>query len=250
MKKIAILNNKGGVGKSTVSVNLAHGLAIMGFKTVLIDLDGQNDSSLYLGCDIKDDQKTFYDLFDQRRPANISECLIEARENLMLISNRNIKEIDAELHREPRIDLVFNEKLDGLKEMGYEYVIVDCGAQKTRVNDAVLCYIDHVIMPVQLEIASVRAVGNIYEYFKNLRVNPNKIVAVIPNMYDQRTNNARDNLTFIQDYFAGRVLVTEPIHRRIRIAEASQYGKTIFEYDEEVANQFLKVLEAVVLQIA
>ena len=134
MKKLAILNNKGGVGKSTVSVQLAHGLAKLGFRVILLDLDGQNDSSLFLGISESDYRKTFYDLIDKRNKTDIRECIISARENLDLIPNSNIEEINAEFYRESRIDLVLSEKLIGLEDLDYDYLLIDCGPKTVSTS--------------------------------------------------------------------------------------------------------------------
>lgn len=249
MKKVAILNNKGGVGKSTVSVQLSHGLAKLGYKIILVDLDGQNDSSLFLGINESDYAKTFYDLIDKRSNVALKDCIINARPNLDLLPNSHIEEINAEFYRESRIDIILDEKLKGLEDMDYDYVIIDCGPQRTRINDAVLCYVDNIIMPVQVEAASVRACGSIYEYLSDLRLSPDKITLIIPNMYDQRTKDAKENLEFLREFFDSEDLVTDPINRRIKITEAGKMGKTVFEYDEEAANQFFGVLERLVKKI-
>ena len=132
-KKIAIINNKGGVGKSTTSVQLAHGLAKLDFKVLLIDLDGQNDSSLFLGFTEEDYENTFFDLMDPRYPAKLSECIINARENLDLLPNDNIEKINAELHRSSRIDIIMEEILSDLENMDYDFVMFDCGPQRTKL---------------------------------------------------------------------------------------------------------------------
>ena len=250
MKKIAIINNKGGVGKSTTAVQLSHGLAKLNFKVLLIDLDGQNDSSLFLGFTENDYDNTFFDLMDHRYPAKLEDCIINARDKLDLLPNDNIEKINAELHRSSRIDIIMSEILSDLKNMSYDFVIFDCGPQRTKINDAVLCYIDHIIMPVQVESASVRAVGNIYEYLDQLRLSSDLISLIIPNMFDARTNESKENLKLLKDIFSDEPeILTEPINRRVKITEAGRSGKTVFEYDEEAANQFFKVLKKVVDKI-
>lgn len=246
MKKIAVLNNKGGVGKSTVAVQISHGLSKLGFKVILVDLDGQNDSSLFLGVNSSDYKKTFYDLIDKRNNVDIKDCILNVRDNLDLLPNSNIQEINAEFYREPRIDLILDEKLENLKNMEYDYVIVDCGPQRTKINDAVLCYVDKIVMPVQVEAASVRACGSIYEYLSDLRLSSDKIALVVPNMYDKRTNDANENLNFLREFFKEDDIVSEPISRRVKITEAGKMGKTVFEYDDESSQQFFKVLERLV----
>ncbi|TYQ13121.1 UNVERIFIED_CONTAM: chromosome partitioning protein [Acetivibrio alkalicellulosi] len=249
MKKIAVLNNKGGVGKSTISVQLSHGLAKLGFKVLLLDLDGQNDSSLFLGFSEDLYNKTFYHLVDKRNPSKIEECIINARHNLDLLPSSHIEEINAEFHRASRIDIILKEHLKDLETSDYDFLIIDCGPQRTKINDAVLCYIDNIVMPVQVEAASVRAVGNIYEYLSDLRLDPALVSLVVPNMYDQRTNNAKENLEFLREFYNDQDILTEPINRRVKITEAGKIGKTVFEYDEESANQFFKVLERLVTLI-
>lgn len=249
MKKIAVINNKGGVGKSTIAVNFSHGLTQIGKKVCLIDLDGQNDSSLLLGFHEADYGKTFYELMNDNGTTKVADCLIKARENLDLLPNRNIDKINNLLSQVARIDLHLKRKLADLDDMDYDFVVFDCGPQRTKVNDAVLCYIDHILMPVQLEIASVKAAGNIYAYLDDLGLSPEIIAGVIPNMYDQRTNVAKQNLALLERFFEGRALVTEPIHRRVKITEAGEVGKTVYEYDEEAAIQFTQVLSRVVTEI-
>lgn len=250
MIKYAVFNNKGGVGKSTIAVHIAHGLALEGYKVLLIDMDGQNDASLFLGFTSQDYKKTFYDLIDGRKNVRLEECLIHAREHLDLLPSGPIEQINAELFRVSRIDLILEEKLNGLKSFGYDFVIIDCGPQRSKVNDAVLCYVDGIIIPVQLQAASVRAVGNIYEYLSDMRLNSDMIKLIVPNMFDQRTNDSKENLKFIKEFIADDRLLSEPIHRRIKIAEAGKLGKTVFEYDDESARQFRSIVKKVISRYA
>lgn len=248
MKKIAIINNKGGVGKSTTAVQLSHGLAKLDFKVLLIDLDGQNDSSLFLGYTSENYDKTFYDLIDKRYPAKLNECIFEARENLDLLPNSYIEVINAEFHREARIDIVLDEVLKDLIHFNYDYVLIDCSPNRSKINDAVLCYVDDIIMPVQVEAAAVRAVGNIYGYLKDLRLSSEKVKLVIPNMFDSRTRDGKENLDYLHSIFDDD-MISSPVHRRVKITEAGKLGKTVFEYDEEASNQFFQILEKVVEKI-
>lgn len=236
--KYAVLNNKGGVGKSTISVHIAHGLALLGNKVLLIDLDGQNDSSLFLGIYDQDYEKTFYDLINKRECIDFSECIINARDNLDLLPSRHIDIINTEFYREPRIDLILKERLQGINNMNYNYVIIDCGPQRSKVNDAVLCFVDKIVVPVQVESASVRAIGNIYEYLSDLRLNPEMIELIIPNMYDQRTSESRENMELLEELFSENDFMTDPINRRVKITEAGKLGKTVYEYDKDSAKQF------------
>ena len=241
-QKFAVLNNKGGVGKSTIAVHIAHGLAIKGKKVLIIDMDGQNDASLFLGFTSEDYNKTLYDLL-MDESISLSECIVKARENLDLLPSKYIDRINGELYKEPDISSYLERKLRELGNLNYQYVIVDCGPQRSKINDAVLFYVDQIIVPVQVEAASVRAIGNIYEYLSDLGLDSDMISMVIPNMFDQRTSDGKENLDFIKEFFAGTNLVTAPIRRRIKISECGELGKTLFEYDEEASKQFENIVE-------
>lgn len=242
MKKLALFNMKGGVGKSTLATNISHGLALAGYKVLLVDMDNQNDCSLFLGIDEKDYNKTFFNLIDKRYPASLSDCIIQARDNLDLLPNSDYEIIKNEFHREPNINEVMDEALQGVGELDYDYVIFDCSPSRGVINDAIMYYVDYVAIPVQLEAASIRGVKNIYSYLDRLKINREKIQLIIPNMHDTRTNESTENLEKLNKAFEEENIVSSPVLRRIKIAESGNYGKTIYEYHKSTANQFSNVL--------
>jgi chromosome partitioning protein len=244
--KYAVLNNKGGVGKSTIAVHVAHGLATKGKKVLLIDMDGQNDASLFLGFTSEDYKKSLYDITVDNQNTGLQECIIHARENLDLLPSRHIDLINGELYKEQDISLYLRDKLKEVENSGYDYVIIDCGPQRSKINDAALYYVDGLIVPVQVEAASVRAVGNIYEYLSDLGLNSAMISLVIPNMFDQRTSDGKENLEFMREFFSESNILTEPIPRRIKITEAGKLGRTVYETDAEAAKQFDHIVERLV----
>lgn len=246
LQKYAVLNIKGGVGKSTIAVHVSHGLAIKGKKVLLIDLDGQNDASLFLGFTSEDYNKSLCDILMSQESTSISECIVYARDNLDLLPAKYIDRINGELYKESDIGSFLNRKLSCLEQLGYNYVIVDCGPQRSKINDAVLHFVDGIIVPVQVEAASVRAIGNIYEYLSDLGLDSGLISMVVPNMYDQRTSDGKENLEFIKEFFADTDIVTLPIQRRIKITESGKIGKTVYECDEEVSKQFEHIVERLV----
>jgi chromosome partitioning protein len=245
-EKYAVLNNKGGVGKSAIAVNIAHGLAIKGKKVLLIDMDGQNDASLFLGFNQEDYKKSLYDIIVKHENTCISDCIIKARENLDLLPSRYIDQINDELYKEPNLRTFFNDKFKDLEKLNYDYVIVDCGPQRCKLNDVVLYFVEGIIVPVQVEAASVRAIGNIYEYLYDLHLEQSMISLVVPNMYDQRTSDGKENMEFLKDYFSDTDILTAPIHRRIKITESGKMGKPVFECDEVSSKQFEHIVERLV----
>lgn len=247
-KKYAFMASKGGVGKSTACYNVGYGFNKIGLKTLIIDLDHQNDSSLFLGIDKSQYSKVFDDLFDKRNPVKLCDCIIQAREDLYILPNGNLENVESELHRISRIDQVLRHVLKDLEHMDFDVVLFDTSPTRNKVNDAVLCYLQDdggIIIPVQLQAASVRSIGNIYNYLADLYINPDIIKAVIPNMYNN-TLESRDNLQFLNEFFEGQDVLTDYIPTRTKIAEAGKYGKSIFEYDEEASTYFMKVVEKLV----
>ncbi len=148
IKKYAILNNKGGVGKSTLAVHLAHGLAIKGYRVLLIDMDGQNDASLFLGFTSEDYKKSLYDLIVKNGDTHLSECIINARKNLDLLPSKYMDRINEVLYTVADISVFLKIKLGDIEQLGYNYVIIDCGPQRSKINDAVLHYAEGIIVPV------------------------------------------------------------------------------------------------------
>jgi chromosome partitioning protein len=244
--KLAVFNNKGGVGKSTLAVHIAHGLARKGYKVLLLDMDGQNDASLFLGFGAEDYDKTLYDVLSGRPQADLQDCIIPARDRLDLLPSAHLDLLNLQFYRESRIAHILAEKLQPLETLGYQVVIVDCGPQRTKINDAVIHYVDGLIVPVQMQAASVRAVGNIYEYLADLGLDAGKIKLIVPNMFEQRINDARENMELLREFLANGDLLAPPILRRTKIAEAGKLGKTVFEYDSESARQFEGILEKVI----
>ena len=246
-KKLSIFGRKGGIGKSTVSVNLSFAFAQLGMKTLLIDLDSQNDSSLFLGISKEQYNKyCFDDLFDKRQKVKIEDTIVKARENLYLIPNNQLEYVDSELHKISRIDQVLNFHLNELDKMDFDVILIDTSPSRGKINDAVLCYVEGLILPVQLQSASVRSIGNIYTYLSEMYISPDIIKAVVPTMYNQTTNDSKENLAFLQEFFSEQDILTPPIPVRTKISESGKQGLSVFEYDQESSEHFMKVVERLV----
>lgn len=246
MKRVAFYSNKGGIGKTTLSYNIAHLLTKLNKKVLLIDTDGQNSISKALKIKL-DDKKTLYELM--KNECALEEVIIkDVRENLDVIANRNISEITSMLNQERRIDLTFKRLFKDLDALDYDLVLFDCNPSVDRMNDATLLFVDNIVLPVQPEVLSVDGLVNTFKYLDELGLERDMISHIIPNMCDMRVNLHREKLAEVRELFKDyeNVVVTHEIKRTIKVAEACAKGKTVIEYDKETADEFLKVAKGMV----
>lgn len=230
MRKIALFSHKGGVGKSTISVQLSDGLAREGNKVLLLDLDAQRQCAMYLG--VKSEiEYTFYDLIDDRYPKPLTDCVFPARENLDLMSNENYESIEKDIIKYPRVDFFLEDYLEDIEKLDYDYLIVDCSPTPSAVNNAVLYYVDELIVPILLEGGSVQGISDLHDKLNMLRLQTSMIKLIVPNKFDKRTNMHKEYLGKLKEYFPNKLI--DPIYSRIKISEATSKGKTVYEYGQE-----------------
>lgn len=239
MRKISVFNKKGGVGKSTISVQLAHGLTEYGHKVLLFDLDSQKNCSLYLG--IKDLENTFDDVIYSKNPIPLKKAIYPAREGLYLLSNDNYEYIDNKARDYPRIDLFLEDKLTHLSSNEYDYIIIDTSPSTSPINNAVLYYVDELIVPIDLEEGSVKGLLELHKHLERLRLDKSLIKYIIPNKYRQTTNLHKEYYGKIKEIIGDKLL--KPINDRIKIAEATSKGKTVLEYG--MKEQFTELIRRV-----
>lgn len=248
MKKIAFYNRKGGVGKTTCCVNTSYSFALMGKKTLIIDLDNQNSCSLFLGINKKIYNKRFDNIFTDDN-FNLEDAIYQVNdmENLFIIPCSDLKSVESFLYASSRPDLVFKRRLSELENMDFDYIFIDCAPSTSKINDAILLYVENLVIPVQLQTASVNAVSDIYEYLNELDISPDVIKLVVPNMY-RKTSDSDVCLAFLKTKFDESIL-TEPINLRTKITEATTVGIPAINYDKEASTEFLKIISKVVERI-
>lgn len=243
MRKIAITNRKGGVGKTTTAVNLAHYLAMQGNRVLLVDTDTQGQCAVMFQVE---PAKGLADLFTGSDP---SECLEEIRENLFLLSgSTRLAEVKnlitaKELGRE----VVF-KKIMSVFEDRFHYVIIDTAPSWDILSLNIMMYAQEVLIPIKTEFLSLDALKLFRsEITKIQEYNPGiKIVGVLPTQWDKRTAQSRQYLEQLQKAFGS--LILEPVRINVSLSEAPAYGKTIFEYaaDSHGAEDYKTVFEEVV----
>jgi chromosome partitioning protein len=253
-RKSAIFNSKGGTGKSTINANGAYCLSYLGRKTLIIDLDDQKDVAKFLGIktlnkDENGNNLTIFNLFDYRYPAKVEDIIVrDVRPNLDYIGNEFMDMLRKDVNRADDLKTFFSDKLEKL-ENEYDEIMIDCSGDSSDLNKAIMHYVDQIIVPVQLEFASVIGVARVFSFLEDCNIHKTKVRHVIPNMY-MNNNDSKDMLDALHLFFKDPeydfVNVTPPISRRVDLTRASSKGLTVFEYDDEVAEQFITAFKSVV----
>jgi chromosome partitioning protein len=229
-RRVAILNQKGGTGKTTTAVNLAAGLAERENDCLLIDTDAQGNVGVSLG--VAGEQSLYHVLVDGADPGDAS---VPVRQHLDVItSDSTLAAAEIWLARQ-NPDLrskVLTKRLNLMQvSRRYDYVIIDCGPSLNLLNQNALSYADEVIIPVTCDYLALVGVKQVLRTIKDVERHLNhavRISAVLPTFYDGRTRLAREVLETLQGHFKHKCL--EPIRHNTRLAEAPSHKKTIFEY--------------------
>ena len=237
-KVISLVNQKGGVGKTTTSINLSASLAVLGKKVLLIDLDPQGNTTTGLGLDKGDVKKSIYDLLIGE--ATIKEVIKKTKfKNLYIIpATISLAGVDIELMEHSRLDPEFSKSkqlknnLDTVKDI-FDYIIIDCPPSLGILTTNALTAANSVIIPVQCEFFALEGIMQLLNsiMLAQKTLNPGlDIEGVLLTMLDNRTNLGLEVVQDIKSYFKERVYDTI-IPRLVRLSEAPSHGKPIIAYD-------------------
>lgn len=237
-KIISLVNQKGGVGKTTTSINLSASLSLEGKKVLLIDLDPQGNATTGVGFNKGDIEKSVYDIFNDSE--DIENVILKTRfKNLDLLpSSLQLAGIDIELIEKGKDDpgfqkaYQFKNKMKNIKDM-YDYIIIDCPPSLGLITTNALATSDSVIIPVQCEFFALEGITQLLNaiMLTKKKLNPDlKLEGVLLTMFDSKTNLSIEVIEEIRSYFKEKVYTTI-IPRLIRLAEAPSHGKPIVAYD-------------------
>lgn len=231
-KIIAIINQKGGVGKTTTAVNLAACLGYKGKKTLLIDSDAQGNATSGLGIEKKDIHKSIYSCF--LNTDDVENTIIETKyKNLFVIpSSADLSGIEIELAYEDNREQFMKSFLNKVKDK-YDYILIDAPPALGLLTINILTAADSVIIPIQCEYYALEGLSQLTVSIKAVRknLNPNlEIEGILPTMFDGRTNLSIQVLDELKKYFSDKIFKSI-IPRNVRLSEAPSYGEPIIKYD-------------------
>lgn len=228
---IAILNQKGGVGKTTTAINLAAYLQKMGKSVLLVDLDPQGNATSGLGLDKNSQDGGTYELLLGQ--TQLAQAVKPVHDSGFYIvpTNANLAAAEVELVNKPNRE----ESLkNALQQADYDYVLIDCPPALGLLTINALTAAHYMIIPVQAEYYALEGLGQLLQVFQKVResLNPQlEIMGVVVTMFDSRTSLSDQVLTEVKKHFSDK-LFTTIIPRNVRLAEAPSYGQPILQHDK------------------
>ena len=235
-KVIAIANQKGGVGKTTTSINLSASLAVKGKKVLVIDTDPQGNTTSGFGVDKNELENTIYELM--LGECSIQDCILkDVIKNVSIIpSNVNLAAAEIELIGVDKKEFILKGEVDWIKDK-YDFIIIDCPPSLNTLTINALTTADSVLVPIQCEYYALEGLSQLIHTVNLVkeRLNPElEMEGVVFTMYDSRTNLSMQVVENVKEHLNQNIYKTM-IPRNIRLAEAPSYGMPIHMYDPKSA---------------
>jgi len=248
-KIIAIANQKGGVGKTTTSVNLAASLGVLEKKVLLIDADPQANATSGLGVDVESVEIGSYQLIEHS--ASAEECIIKtSAPNVDIIpAHIDLVAIEIELVDKDEREYMLRKAIQHLKN-SYDYILIDCAPSLGLLTLNALTAADAVIIPIQCEYFALEGLGKLLNTIKSVQKLHNKaldIEGMLLTMYDSRLRLSNQVVEEVQKHFSNMVFDTI-IQRNVKLGEAPSFGESIINYDvaSKGASNYLSLAQEII----
>ena len=229
---IAIANQKGGVGKTTTTINLGAAIAESGKKVLIIDLDPQSNTTTGLGVSTKDLNSSIYQVIIEENTASETIMSVGIKNLYLLPSSLELAGAEIELvtafSREQRLTRALDEVVSD-----YDFIIIDCPPALGLLTVNALCFANEVIVPIQCEYYALEGLGQLVGNVDLVKANLNpdlEISKIVLVMYDSRTKISKQVADEVREYFGERVCA-QVIPRSVRLSEAPSYGQPITVFD-------------------
>ena len=232
-KIIAVTNQKGGVGKTTTSVNLASALAAAKHKVLLVDLDPQGNAAMGCGIDKNEVEFSSFDLLLEDVPASEITIHSETCGFAVIPGNSDLTAAEVQLLQADRRERRLGDALQQVKDQ-FDYILIDCPPSLNMLTLNALVAADSVLIPMQCEYYALEGLSALMDTLKNIRetVNPKlHLEGLLRTMYDTRSRLTKDVSDQLVEYFGEKMFRT-CIPRNIRLAEAPSHGLPILLYDK------------------
>ena len=248
---ISVINQKGGVGKTTTAINLASGLALKNYKVLLIDLDPQGNASTGVAINQNEREKSIYDLLIKK--VSVFECIKKTkRENLSIIpSNADLSGLETEVANNSQkaflLKNIIDDPVNNLEKEKFSYIIIDCPPSLSLLTIMSLVLSDSLVVPLQTEFFALEGLSQLVKTIDRIKINLNpnlEIQGIVLTMYDKRNKLCADVEKEGRNFFGDKVYNTN-IPRNVRVSEAPSFGMPVILYDKNCSGSlaYIKLVD-------